>query len=133
MIRRAHRLGQRDGEVGGHGRLADAAFAAGDRDDVLTVGINCCFHLAGGRPDARRHPDLHAGDARQGGDRALRLLLHLLAHGQAGVVSSMLEATEPSATRTSFTNPSATMSRPRSGVANDAQRVEISLEMSAAC
>src|SRR6266545_2197925 len=35
--------------------------------------------------------------------------------GQAGVVSSMVNPTVPSDTRTSFTNPKDTMSRPRSG------------------
>jgi len=117
-------LGQRDGEVGRHRRLADATFAAGDRDDVFDGGDQLLLHLAGRRPHAGRHADLHGRDAGQGGDRALRLLLHLLAHGAGR--GGELDAESDRAVHDPHVldEPERDDVAPQVRVANDAQRVE---------
>ena len=73
-------LRERDGEVDGDGRLADAAFAGADRDDVLHAGQRLRARLRRRPPRARIALMLHV-DARHAGHRhhgRARLIAHLI-------------------------------------------------------
>ena len=73
------RLAQRDRQVDGDRRLADAAFAGADRDDVLDArNRGLCAVGRNRRADLRGHLD---GDARHAGKRAdhrAGLIAHLI-------------------------------------------------------
>jgi hypothetical protein len=72
-------LAERDGEVHRHGRLADAALAGADGDDVLDAGH---WSLAGigpeRRPDLRRHLDVDPSHPGKAADHVTRLIAHLV-------------------------------------------------------
>ena len=77
----AARLRQRNREVHGDGRLADAAFAGADRDDVLHARQRLPRAVAAdGFAHARAHRHVHAGHAGQLHHRGPRLIAHLILH-----------------------------------------------------
>src|SRR6266511_2188799 len=83
-VHQAHpgaQLRQRDREIRAHGGLPDAALPAGDGNDVLDQRDELVLLLRLSTPHLRGHLDLDVRDAREGEDRPMRVLLHLVADG----------------------------------------------------
>ena len=72
-------LGQRNGQIHRHGRLADAALAGADRDDVLHARQRLTCAVADDAfADARAHLHVDAGDTGHLQHGGARLIAHLI-------------------------------------------------------
>src|SRR5262249_27925078 len=116
---------ERDREVHGHRRLADAALAGADRDHVLharqrdarSVGADGLAHARGGRDVDR----LHAGQLHDGGTR---LIAHLILHGTRRRRELDREGDAAAVDLQLLDEPEADDVAIEIGIANDLQRLE---------